>query len=154
MCDLWRRQPCTHACMHAHTPRRSVLMGRCCCCCRRCRVPAEGHVFAVRKLLETPNYGCKAVNLGELAALAQAWAQPHPVSRQADLVFHLVLHAWCVGVCLLWGLSAQPVLVVVASTPGNQPAAAQHKQLCVGGPCLFLRRHRQGHICARDGDHL
>jgi hypothetical protein len=26
---------------------------------------AEGHVYAVRKLLDTPNYGCKAVNLGE-----------------------------------------------------------------------------------------
>jgi UDP-glucose 4-epimerase len=24
----------------------------------------EGHVYAVRKLLDTPNYGCKAVNLG------------------------------------------------------------------------------------------
>jgi hypothetical protein len=25
----------------------------------------EGHVYAVRKLLDTPDYGCKAVNLGE-----------------------------------------------------------------------------------------
>lgn len=25
---------------------------------------AEGHVYAVRKLLSTPGYGCKAVNLG------------------------------------------------------------------------------------------
>lgn len=32
-----------------------------------CRTPAEGHVFAVRKLLDTPEYGCKAVNLGKLS---------------------------------------------------------------------------------------
>jgi hypothetical protein len=32
--------------------------------CMPC-APAEGHVFAVKKLLDTPEYGCKAVNLGE-----------------------------------------------------------------------------------------
>lgn len=52
-------------------------------------------MFAVRKLLETPNYGCKAVNLGELAALVQAWAQPHP---------SLARLTWCSTLCCMLGV--------------------------------------------------
>lgn len=34
------------------------------CLLSRSQDLAEGHVFAVKKVLDSPNYGCKAVNLG------------------------------------------------------------------------------------------
>lgn len=35
---------------------------------------AEGHVSAVDKLINTPDYGCKAINLGECSQMSLAGA--------------------------------------------------------------------------------
>lgn len=90
-------------------------------------------MFAVRKLLETPNYGCKAVNLGELAALAQAWEQPHPVCCQAvNFVPPRATRLACWGVSLVGGLSAQPVLVLLHPHPATSPRQANTSSSLLG----------------------
>jgi hypothetical protein len=55
--------------------------------CRAVSCCVEGHVYAVRKLLDTPDYGCKAVNLGE-------WdTQGAPMMMCCVLACNLIKHA-------------------------------------------------------------
>jgi hypothetical protein len=127
----------------------------CCRCCHRCWcVPAEGHVFAVRKLLETPNYGCKAVNLGERASLAQAGTQLHLVASQAEFVSlfaHLVVvHALQVscGACQRRLPTAQHPNV---STSRRQPISSYLLGWLVSlsPPSLCVQAPARAHLCLR-----